>query len=156
MFRTAATLIVVTLVLAASVAAQSKKYGTPLTLKETTKVSDIYANPDKFAGKRVRVEGPIVDVCEDMGCWLAIGSDKELQTLRFKVEDGVIVFPMSAKGLHATLEGVIEIGKPAEDPTVKDTMNEKMKKMDPAELVKHEKDMAKVTIQIKGEGAEIR
>ena len=107
---------------------------------------------EKFAGKRVRVEGPIVDVCEDMGCWLAIGSDKEFQTLRFKVEDGVIVFPMSAKGLHATLEGVIEVGKPAEDAA----MAEKMKKMDPAERAKHEKEMAKVTIQIKGEGAEIR
>lgn len=152
MTRTAFAFAALTLAVTVSVSAQARKYGTPLTLKETTKVSDIYANPEKFAGKRVRVEGPIVDVCEDMGCWLAIGSDKEFQTLRFKVEDGVIVFPMSAKGLHATLEGVIEVGKPAEDAAMKD----KMKKMDPAELAKHEKEMAKVTIQIKGEGAEIR
>jgi hypothetical protein len=152
MTRTALALTALTLAVTVSVSAQAKKYGTPLTLKETTKVSDIYATPEKFAGKRVRVEGPIVDVCEDMGCWLAIGSDKEFQTLRFKVEDGVIVFPMSAKGLHATLEGVIEVGKPAEDAA----MAEKMKKMDPAERAKHEKEMAKVTIQIKGEGAEIR
>lgn len=152
MTRTTFAIAALTLAVTVSVSAQAKKYGTPLTLKETTKVSDIYATPEKFAGKRVRVEGPIVDVCEDMGCWLAIGSDKEFQTLRFKVEDGVIVFPMSAKGLHATLEGVIEVGKPAEDAA----MTAKMKTMDPAERAKHEKEMAKVTIQIKGEGAEIR
>lgn len=155
MIRPAFALAALTLVLTVSVSAQVKKYGTPLTLKETTKVSHIYATPERFAGKRVRVEGPIVDVCEDMGCWLAIGSDKEFQTLRFKVEDGVIVFPMSAKGLHATLEGVIEVGTPAEDGAMTANLT-KRKTMDPAERARHEKEMATVTIQIKGEGAEIR
>lgn len=108
----------------ASLAAQEKKYGTALTLTEVTKISDIYANPDKFDGKRVQVEGPIVDVCADMGCWLALGSDKESQTLRFKVEDGVIVFPMSIKGKKAKVEGVLVVTKGPE-----------------------------VSIQIKGEGA---
>lgn len=51
----------------------------------------------------------IVEVCEEMGCWIALGSDKEFQTIRFKVEDGVIVFPMWAKGLNATVEGVLDV-----------------------------------------------
>src|SRR5688572_13264239 len=101
-----------------------KKYGTALTLTEVTKISDIYANPDKFAGKRVQVEGPVVDVCAEMGCWLALGSDKESQVLRFKVEDGVIVFPMTAKGKKAKVEGIVTVTKGTE-----------------------------TTIQIKGEGA---
>ena len=95
----------------AGIAAQEKKYGTALTLTEVTKISEIYANPEKFDGKRVQVEGPVVDVCADMGCWLALGSDKESQTLRFKVEDGVIVFPMSAKGKKAKVEGVLVVTK---------------------------------------------
>ena len=110
-----------------SLAAQEnkeKKYGTALTLTEVTKISDIYANPDKFAGKRVRVEGPVVDVCAEMGCWLALGSDKESQVLRFKVEDGVIVFPMTARGKKAKVEGIVTVTKGTE-----------------------------TTIQIKGEGA---
>jgi hypothetical protein len=93
------------LVLAAGV----KKYGKDLTLKETTKISAIYAKPDTFNGKRVKVQGPIVAVCEMKGCWIEIGSDKEFQTIRFKVDDGVIVFPMTAKGLTATVEGVISV-----------------------------------------------
>ena len=110
--------------LAAQESKDVKKYGTALTLTEVTKISDIYANPDKFAGKRVQVEGPVVDVCAEMGCWLALGSDKESQVLRFKVEDGVIVFPMTAKGKKAKVEGILTVTKGTE-----------------------------TTIQIKGEGA---
>jgi hypothetical protein len=102
----------------------AKKYGTPLTLTEVTKISDIYANPDKFAGKRVQVEGPVVDVCAEMGCWLAVGGDKDKQVLRFKVEDGVIVFPMTARGKKAKVEGIVTVTKGTE-----------------------------TTVQIKGEGA---
>ena len=72
-------------------------------------MSDIYANPDQFGGKRVRVQGPIVDVCAERGCWIAIGSDQEFQSLRFKVEDGVIVFPMETKGQTASVEGVLTV-----------------------------------------------
>ena len=31
-------------------------------LKETTKISDIYANPDSFNGRKVKVRGTIVEV----------------------------------------------------------------------------------------------
>ena len=101
----AAVVLCASLVSAAAV----KKYGKPLTIKETTKVSDIYAKPDAFNGKRVKVTGPVVDVCSEKGCWIAIGSDKEFETIRFKVDDGVIVFPMTAKGQNATVEGVVNV-----------------------------------------------
>jgi hypothetical protein len=101
----AALLLCVTVVSAAAV----KKYGKPLTLKETTKISDILAKPDAYNGKRVKVQGPIVDVCSMKGCWIAIGSDKEFESIRFKVDEGVIVFPMDSKGLTATVEGVLSV-----------------------------------------------
>jgi hypothetical protein len=108
--RRVATTAVVMLACASMVlAAGVKKYGKDLTLKETTKVSAIYASPESFNGKRVKVQGPIVAVCEMKGCWIELGSDKEFQTIRFKVEDGVIVFPMTAKGLTATVEGVVTV-----------------------------------------------
>jgi len=136
---------------AVTMAAQEKKFGSALTLTEVTKVSDIYANPEKFSGKRVQVQGPIVDVCESMGCWLALGSDKEFETIRFKVEDGVIVFPMSIKGKNAKVEGVISV----ETLTVaqqiaqgEEHAREKKTTFDPKTITG-----PKVGIQIKGEGA---
>jgi hypothetical protein len=57
-------------------------------------------------GKTVKVEGLITDVCSKRGCWIKLGGDKEFQTITFKVDDGVISFPMSVKGKRAEAEGV--------------------------------------------------
>jgi hypothetical protein len=142
------------LVLCASVAtAAVKKYGKPITLKETTKVSDIYAKPDAFNGKRVKVEGPIVDVCSEKGCWIALGSDKEFQTIRFKVDDGVIVFPITLKGSNAVVEGVLTVSTLSEADQIeqgKHMAQEKKVPFDP-KTVKG----PKTSIMIKGEAAEV-
>jgi hypothetical protein len=39
---------------------------------------------------------------------MAPGSEEGGATLRVKVEDGVIIFPMSARGHQAVVEGVVE------------------------------------------------
>jgi len=138
------------LVLAAGV----KKYGKDLTLKETTKISAIHAQPDAFTGKKVKVQGPIVEVCEMKGCWIALGSDKEFQTIRFKVDDGVIVFPMTAKGLTATVEGVVTVETLSVEQQLaqgKEMEKEMNKPFDP-KTVKG----PKTVIMIKGEAAEIQ
>lgn len=84
------------------------QYGEALILTKTTKVSEIQAAPDEFQGKRVRVEGLITGVCSKRGCWMEIAGDKEFTTLRFKVPDGKIVFPMSARGKYAVAEGTVK------------------------------------------------
>jgi hypothetical protein len=119
--------------LAASLSAAADTYGKPLTLKNTTKIADIFANPEKYKDQRVKVQGAIADVCTEEGCWIAItekSSDaKDAATLRFKVEDGVIVFPTSVKGKTVVAEGTIAVTKAAD---------------------------GKVSILLKGEGAEIQ
>jgi hypothetical protein len=80
-------------------------YGAGVTGTEITKVSELLEHPDKYVGKTVRVEGLVTNVCAKRGCWLALASDREFETIRFKVTDGEIVFPMSAKGKRGTMEG---------------------------------------------------
>ncbi len=84
------------------------QYGEALTLTDTTLVSDIMARPASYVGKTVLVAGTVVEVCEMRGCWLELASDKEFERIRVKVEDGVIIFPMSARGHRAVVEGVVE------------------------------------------------
>lgn len=154
MLRFAVTSLALALCLTVGLSAAVKKYGKPLTLKETTKISDIYANPDKYKDKRVKVQGPIVDVCAERGCWLAIGSDKDFESIRFKVDDGVIVFPVSVKGLKATVEGVIAVAMlSVEDQIAQGQEMAKEMKMpfDPKSI-----KGPKLSITIKGEGAEIQ
>jgi hypothetical protein len=83
-------------------------YGERPTLSDTTLVSAILANPEPYVGQRVLVTGTVVEVCEKRGCWLQLAGDQESQTLRVKVEDGVIIFPLTARGHAAVVEGTVE------------------------------------------------
>lgn len=91
-------------------AAEDTKLGAGVTMKEATPIQSLLDTPADFVGKSVRVDGIATAVCEEMGCWLQVAADdsKGAKTLRLKVEDGVIVFPMSAKGKHVSAEGVFE------------------------------------------------
>ena len=91
-------------------AAQETKLGAGVTLKEATPLSALIEKPAEVVGKTVRVDGVATAVCEEMGCWLALSADgaKDSKTVRLKVEDGEIVFPISAKGKNVSAEGVFE------------------------------------------------
>ena len=89
-------------------AGEGKAYGEPLTGKDSTPIHELLKAPDPFLGKVVRVEGLVTGVCEKRGCWMSLAStDVEFEEIRIKVDDGVIVFPMEAKGKHAVAEGVL-------------------------------------------------
>ncbi len=98
----------------ASPPAGAASYGKPLSAAQPVKVSDLIASPEKWVGKVVKVEGLVTDVCAKRGCWMTLAGDREFQTIRIKVDDGVIVFPMEAKGKRAVAEGTftkIELSK---------------------------------------------
>lgn len=82
-------------------------YGEPLTLNEVTHVSDILAKPSEYVGRRVLVEGEVVAVCEQKGCWMDLETENAEQ-IQVKVPDDVIVFPVSARGKTALVEGIVE------------------------------------------------
>ena len=83
-------------------------YGQGTTLEDTTAISAIYDNPSAYVGKTVKVEGLIVDVCSRRGCWMSIASDRAFETLRIKVADGEIVFPIKARGKKAAVQGKVQ------------------------------------------------
>lgn len=89
------------------VALSGEVYGEGVSLAQSVAISEILDNVDAYAGERVRVEGLITAVCEHRGCWIDLAGDREFETLRVKVEDGVIVFPMEVRGKYAVAEGVV-------------------------------------------------
>ena len=101
-------------------------YGEPLTLTEVTLVSAILDNPDQYLGERVLVTGMIVEVCEMKGCWMDIASDREFEKIQIKVEDGEIVFPLTARGRKAWAEGVVEMISLTYDEAVEQAKNQAM------------------------------
>ena len=80
--------------------------GAGVAIEESTSIAAILADPDAWIGKRVRIEGGVLDVCPMKGCWVSVGNDEA--NLRVKVEDDVIVFPADSKGRIVAAEGVVE------------------------------------------------
>lgn len=85
-----------------------EQFGRSLTLAAITKVSEIEKNPKAFVGKKVLIRGVVVEVCAKRGCWMDIASDTPYGKFQAKVVNGVIVFPMSARGKIARVEGIVE------------------------------------------------
>ncbi len=113
--RRVLSLLVVTIimVLPALAGEANKKYGAGVTLDSAVGISELLAAPDKFIGKRVRVDGVVTAVCAKRGCWMMLTDPDREQGIRIKVEDGVIVFPLEAMGRKASAEGVFEVVNPA-------------------------------------------
>jgi hypothetical protein len=91
-------------------AAADTKFGDGVTLEKTTPIDAIAASPADYVGKTLRVDGVATAVCAHMGCWMAVApaGDPSGPTVRLKVEDGVVVFPVSAKGKRVSAQGVFE------------------------------------------------
>ncbi len=131
----------------------AKTYGKGVTLEETTPISVILDNPDDFLGKKVRVEGMIIDVCSKRGCWMYVASDRSNEKIQIKVVDGEIVFPMSAMGQLGIIEGIVEELKMSKEQQLnylKHIAEEKGKPFDPEDVVADKR-----FIRLIGLGAEI-
>lgn len=136
--------------------AQVKNYGKQLTLKEQTPISAILKDPHAYHGKRVQVEGTIVEVCEERGCWIKIASDKPFESIRFKVEDGVIVFPLDAKGKQALAEGVVKLNTLTKEQALAQAreMHKERGTLSKFDSTKYTQSITDV--QIMGEGARVK
>ena len=132
---------------------EAKTFGAGVTLPKITQVSEIMNNPKEYVGKKVKIKGLVVDVCAKRGCWLYIAGDKPFQKIQIKVDDGVIVFPMSARGKVATVEGVVEKLDMTHEEAIayhKHLAEERGQKFNPASVKGNE-----AIYRIRGTGSEI-
>ena len=134
------------------IAEDSKKYGEKITSTEKTNISEIINKPENFVGQKVLVEGTVVNVCAKRGCWIELASDKEFETIRVKVQDGVIVFPMEAKGRKALVEGEVYSFEYETEAKCSGSSDHSKKSEKNCE---HGKKEVKTIYQIRGIGAEI-
>lgn len=146
--------VVAFLALPIGLQAAEKTYGSGVTLTETTSVAKILADPEAYVGKRVRIEGQVVDVCPMKGCWMELAEQDGGARLRIKVDDGVIVFPVDSKGKLAVAEGTVESIPMSRDRYVdwlKHLAEEKGQAFDPSTVGKGPFRV----VQIRGLGARI-
>lgn len=135
-----------------TVEAKTESYGKGLMLEESTPVSAILDHPESYLGKVVGIEGLIIEVCAKRGCWLYVAGDRQGEKIQVKVEDGEIVFPLSASGRMGIVEGIVEELSLSREDMIKYLQHlaeEKGQPFDPS-TVKEQK-----LIRLRGLGAEI-
>ncbi len=150
--NTAIPALLLTLTLAVPAIAAPSRYGEGVKTRETVSLARLAADPEAWAGKVVRLVGTVQDVCPKKGCWLQLGA--EGATVRVKVEDDVIVFPQTAKGQPAVVEGKVEVLPMSKEQLtgwLRHIAEEKGEAFDPASVG----DGPYRIVQIQATGAEI-
>ncbi|MEM7160456.1 MAG: DUF4920 domain-containing protein [Myxococcota bacterium] len=139
---------------AEAAAPEGKTYGAPLEGADAVTIAQVMDDPKAYENKMVRVEGMVTDVCTKRGCWFEMAGEKPGMKMRFKVRDGDMVFPPSAKGKKAVAEGTVTVRtlsledtKRFEEHMAKDAGKE----FDPASITE-----PMTIVQLTGKGAVIR
>jgi len=82
----------------------SETFGSEVTIEKPVSLAEVYASPDKFEGKEIRIDGEISQVCQHKGCWIKMtDGDKEL-IVRFK--DYGFFVPKDAATSKVTIQGI--------------------------------------------------
>jgi hypothetical protein len=77
-----------------------------VTLGASTPIATINANPTQYEGQLVQIEGKVIELCTNAGCWVKL-QDPQLNELNLKVADGLIDFQqLTPMGHYVVGEGI--------------------------------------------------
>jgi len=147
-------LAIVTILASALCFASEVKLGKPLTLDQPMAVSEVLAKAGSLAGKTVQVKGKVTEVCQMMGCWMALVEPGTESMLRIKVNDGDIMFPKESVGKMAVAEGELvklTLSKEQAIAMAKHEAEEQGRKFNPSSV-----KGSKIIYQVAGTGAIIQ
>ena len=103
--------------------------------------------------KNVLVSGVIDDVCPMRGCWIQISDKNQTGSIRVKVTDGEIVFPLSAKNHIVTVQGTFVRLDLSKDQAINWKVHlakEKGVELDPNDIVLQKEDYYEYRINCTG------
>ena len=126
------------------------KRGAMLGKSKKVSLAKVLANPAKYAGKTVRVEGVIVRSCKMEGCWMELAPKADAKSIRVKMKDHAFFIPLNAAGALAKAEGIF---------TVKTLTKEQVKHMieeDGAKFENINADGTVTEISFEATGVELR
>jgi hypothetical protein len=85
------------------------KRGAAIGKSKKVSINKVLADPSKYSGKTVRVEGVIVRSCKMEGCWAELAQNKDSKSVRVKMKDHAFFIPLQSAGAKARAEGVFTV-----------------------------------------------
>jgi hypothetical protein len=86
-------------------AAKPRRFGAAITLQEPVALAALAADPARFVGQTVRIEGTVNAVCQGMGCWAEVTADGST-ILAKSLDDGVLI-PKDCAGRRIAVQGKV-------------------------------------------------
>lgn len=79
-------------------------------VKGTKEVSleKVFADPEKYAGKMIAVEGVIVRSCKKEGCWMEMAAKEGGRSVRVTFGDHAFYIPLNAAGMKVKAQGTFK------------------------------------------------
>ena len=125
------------------------KRGAALGNSKKVSLTKVMADPSKYAGKMVRVDGVIVRSCKKEGCWMELAPAKDAKSVRVTFKDHGFFIPLDSAGATAKAEGVFTV-KTLSAEQVKHLMEE-----DGAKFENINKDGTVTEISFEASGVEL-
>ena len=85
------------------------KRGAPIGKSQKVSLAKVMADPAKYAGIKVRVEGVIVRSCKMEGCWAELAPAADAKSVRVNMKDHAFFVPLQSAGATARAEGVFTV-----------------------------------------------
>lgn len=92
----------------------SRLFGTALTERAPTALSEITAHPEAFADQVVHTSGTIERVCQAMGCWMELRAEGA-EPVRVPMAGHSFFLPRDVAGRPAEIEGRVALVALSED-----------------------------------------
>lgn len=126
------------------------KRGAAIGKSKKVSLAKVLANPQKYAGKMVRVEGVIVRSCKMEGCWMELAPSETAKSVRVKMKDHAFFIPLESAGAFAKAEGIFTI------KTISKEMVDHMIEEDGAKFDNRNSDGSVTEITFEATGVELR
>jgi hypothetical protein len=85
---------------------EPQRFGAPVTVKRAVNIAKLAKDPGRFAGRTVRLEGTVKEVCQGRGCWVEVES-RGASFLARSLDESVLL-PRDCKGRQVVVQGVVK------------------------------------------------
>ncbi len=85
------------------------KRGAAIGNSKKVSLNKVLADPSKYAGKTIRIEGVVVRSCKNEGCWAEVAQTKDSKSIRVNMKDHSFFIPLKSAGANARAEGTVQV-----------------------------------------------
>jgi hypothetical protein len=83
-----------------------QKFGALVKTKKAVDIAKLAKDPARFAGRTVRLEGTVKEVCQGRGCWVEVEAGGASFLARSLDES--VLLPKDCKGRKVVVQGVVK------------------------------------------------